>query len=81
MEFGRVPAEILDQIHFDLPADPAFNATVLAGVKLANPKVYVGCAKWAATAADKDFKFCPKMYQGITHRGALENKQFVHICT
>jgi uncharacterized protein YecE (DUF72 family) len=41
-------------------------------------KIYgpAGIAKWAATAAGKDFKFCPKMYQGITHRGALGNKQF-----
>jgi len=76
MEFGRVPAETLDHIHFDLPADPAFNTSVLSGIKAVNPKVYIGCAKWAATAAGKGFKFCPKMYQGITHRGALGNKQF-----
>lgn len=124
MEFGRVPIETLDQIHFDLPDDPVFNTSVLSGVKVANPKIYLGCAKWgrtewvgkiyppktkekdflqhyvqhynsielnathykiygaagiakwAATAKDKDFKFCPKMYQGITHRGTLGNKQF-----
>lgn len=41
-------------------------------------KIYgaTGIAKWAAVAGDADFKFCPKMYQGITHRGALGNKQF-----
>lgn len=42
-------------------------------------KIYgpLGIEKWAAQAKDKDFKFCPKMYQGVTHRGALNNKQFV----
>jgi uncharacterized protein YecE (DUF72 family) len=35
-----------------------------------------GIAKWAAKAAGKDFKFCPKMYQGVTHRGSLLGKQF-----
>lgn len=34
-----------------------------------------GIAKWADKAGDKDFMFCPKMYQGVTHRGALSNKQ------
>ncbi|MES2849934.1 MAG: DUF72 domain-containing protein [Bacteroidota bacterium] len=33
--------------------------------------------KWTANAAGKDFKFCPKLYQGITHRGSLSNKQFI----
>lgn len=42
-------------------------------------KIYgaTGIAKWAAKAGDKDFKFCPKMYQGITHRGSLLNKDFI----
>ncbi len=42
-------------------------------------KVYgaAGIAKWAAKAGDKDFKFCPKMYQGVTHRGSLLNKEFI----
>lgn len=31
-------------------------------------------AKWAAQAKGKPFKFCPKMYQGITHRGSLKGK-------
>lgn len=41
-------------------------------------KIYgaAGIAKWAAKAGDRDFKFCPKMYQGITHRGSLLNKDF-----
>lgn len=33
-----------------------------------------GIAKWAEKAADKDFLFCPKIYQGVTHRGSLTNK-------
>jgi uncharacterized protein YecE (DUF72 family) len=42
-------------------------------------KVYgaAGIAKWAAKAADKNFLFCPKMYQGVTHRGSLLNKEFI----
>jgi uncharacterized protein YecE (DUF72 family) len=42
-------------------------------------KVYgeEGIKKWAAHATGKDFKFCPKLYQGITHRGSLLNKQFI----
>lgn len=42
-------------------------------------KVYgeAGIQKWAAQAAGRDFKFCPKLYQGITHRGPLGNKQFI----
>lgn len=42
-------------------------------------KVYgpAGIAKWAAKAGDKDFIFCPKMYQGVTHRGSLKVKDFI----
>lgn len=43
-------------------------------------KVYgpAGIAKWAEKAAGKQFKFCPKLYQGITHRGNLNhNKRFI----
>ena len=42
-------------------------------------KIYgaTGIAKWAAKAGDKDFLFCPKMYQGVTHRGGLLNKEFI----
>ncbi len=36
-----------------------------------------GIAKWAEKAKDRDFKFCPKMYQGVTHRGSLAGKEFV----
>jgi len=42
-------------------------------------KVYgeAGIQKWAEKAAGRDFKFCPKMYQGVTHRGSLAGKQFI----
>ena len=42
-------------------------------------KVYgeVGIKKWTDKAGNKDFKFCPKMYQGITHRGSLKGKNFI----
>lgn len=42
-------------------------------------KIYgaAGIAKWAAKAGEKDFMFCPKMYQGITHRGSLKGKDFI----
>jgi uncharacterized protein YecE (DUF72 family) len=36
-----------------------------------------GIAKWADKAKGKDFKFCPKMYQGVTHRGSLKGKDFI----
>jgi uncharacterized protein YecE (DUF72 family) len=36
-----------------------------------------GIARWAEKAKGKDFKFCPKMYQGVTHRGKLTGKEFV----
>jgi uncharacterized protein YecE (DUF72 family) len=35
-----------------------------------------GIAKWAAKAGDRHFIFCPKMYQGITHRGSLKGKAY-----
>jgi uncharacterized protein YecE (DUF72 family) len=125
MEFGRVPENELNQIDFSLPAEPAFNKTILKGKPAKNAKVYMGCAKWGreewlgkiyppmtkerdflkhyvqhynsielnathykiygegmiekwiADAAGKDFKFCPKMYKGVTHFGGLKNKQFL----
>lgn len=42
-------------------------------------KIYgpVGIAKWREKAEGKKFLFCPKMYQGITHRGKLKGKQFI----
>lgn len=42
-------------------------------------KVYgpAGIIKWAEKAKELDFVFCPKMYQGITHRGNLKGKTFI----
>lgn len=42
-------------------------------------KIYgeAGISKWADKAKEKDFKFCPKMYQGVTHRGSLKGKDFI----
>jgi len=42
-------------------------------------KVYgeAGIKKWTAKVGTNDFKFCPKMYQGITHRGSLKGKDFI----
>ncbi len=125
MEFGRVPENELNSIDFSLPAEPAYNKSILKGKPVKGPKIYFGCAKWGreewvgkiyppktkekdflqhyvqhynsielnAThykvygeggikrwtekAAGKDFKFCPKMYQGVTHRGSLNGKQFI----
>ena len=125
MEFGRVPENELNSIDFSLPAEPAYNKSILKGKPVKAPKIYLGCAKWGreewvgkiyppktkekdflqhyvqhynsielnAThykvygeggikkwtekAAGKDFKFCPKMYQGVTHRGSLTGKQFI----
>jgi uncharacterized protein YecE (DUF72 family) len=125
MEFGRVSEHELNDIDFSLPAEPAFNKTILGGKPNKNAKIYLGCAKWgreewvgkiyplktkekdflqhyvqhynsielnathykvygepsikkwAEKAAGKDFKFCPKMYQGITHRGSLKGKDFI----
>ena len=42
-------------------------------------KVYgeTSIAKWAEKVKGKDFLFCPKMYQGVTHRGSLKGKDFI----
>src|SRR6187551_886682 len=42
-------------------------------------KIYgaAGISKWKEKAKGKDFKFCPKMYQGVTHRGSLKGKDFI----
>lgn len=31
--------------------------------------------KWAERAGEKDFRFCPKVYQGISHEGHLTDKE------
>jgi len=46
MEFGRVTPKEIDAIDFSLPKEPFFNQHILPGKKSADPKVYVGCAKW-----------------------------------
>ncbi|MFN3664765.1 MAG: DUF72 domain-containing protein [Sediminibacterium sp.] len=42
-------------------------------------KIYgaTGIARWAEKAKGMDFRFCPKMYQGVTHRGSLKGKDFI----
>lgn len=42
-------------------------------------KVYgdAGIRKWTEKAKGKDFRFCPKLYKGITHRGSLKGKDFI----
>jgi uncharacterized protein YecE (DUF72 family) len=41
-------------------------------------KIYgaTGIGKWKEKAKGKEFLFCPKMYQGVTHRGTLKGKEF-----
>ncbi len=125
MDFGRLPEKKLNTVDFGLPPEPAFNQTVLSGVKAQNPAVYIGCAKWGrkewigkiypkgtreanfldeyvkhynaielnathyklykpaeikkwtAKATNPDFKFCPKVYNGISHVGSLNDKKFL----
>ena len=36
-----------------------------------------GISKWKEKAKGRDFLFCPKMYQGVTHRGTLKGKEFL----
>jgi uncharacterized protein YecE (DUF72 family) len=36
-----------------------------------------GIRNWAEKTKGKDFLFCPKMYQGVTHRGSLKGKDFI----
>jgi len=42
-------------------------------------KIYgaAGISNWKEKAKGKDFLFCPKMYQGVTHRGTLKGKEFL----
>ncbi len=42
-------------------------------------KIYgaAGIGKWKDKAKGRDFLFCPKMYQGVTHRGGLKGKEFI----
>src|SRR5262245_34823925 len=36
-----------------------------------------GIGRWKEKAKGKDFLFCPKMYQGVTHKGSLKGKEFL----
>ena len=36
-----------------------------------------GISRWKQKANGKDFLFCPKMYQGVTHKGSLKGKEFL----
>ncbi len=47
MEFGKVPADVLERINFTLPPDPAVTTEVLktSGQKK-KTEFHVGCAKW-----------------------------------
>lgn len=115
MDFGKLGAEELKVTDLTLPPDPEWNRTILTGSKMADPKIYVGCAKWGRTEwvgkiyppgtkeaqfldhyvehynsielnathykiypspsirkwadkpAGKDFLFCPKVPQSISH--------------
>ncbi len=83
MEFGRVPENELNKIDFKLQLDPSFNNYVhhynSIELNATHYKVYgpIGIQKWAAKAKGKDFIFCPKMFQGVTHRGTFKGKDFI----
>lgn len=36
-----------------------------------------GISRWKEKAKGRDFLFCPKMYQGVTHKGGLKGKEFL----
>lgn len=46
MEFGKVADELVKQVDFTLPPDGAQTALTLKGKKNADPRFYIGCAKW-----------------------------------
>lgn len=46
MKFGHVETSELDQLDLSLPADHPGNGPFLAGGRVKDPGVYVGCAKW-----------------------------------
>jgi uncharacterized protein YecE (DUF72 family) len=123
MNFGDLPIKEFNKLKFPLPPEPVENAKLLTGKPARNPKIYIGCGKWArkewignlypagtkardflpayisnfnsvelnathyklykpaqlkqwsAKSAGIDFKFCPKVYKGISHYGNLLSKQ------
>lgn len=46
MKFGAVPDQLLPAIDLRLPPEPATNLQVLPGKRVAQPKVYIGAARW-----------------------------------
>lgn len=46
MDYGKVDPEALSTIDFTLPADPPETTALLSKQKKAQPRVFVGCAKW-----------------------------------
>jgi len=127
MDFGKVDKQTLESVDFTLPPDGDFTKLVLTGTRVADPKVYVGGAKWgrkewlgiiypdktkesdflghyvnhfngielnathykiypqagikkwADNAKGKDFKFCPKVPQVISHYTDLGTQKAQHL--
>ena len=123
MKFGALPQESLRGIDLSLPKEPESNALVLPGVRAANPKFYIGAARWGhnswagriypsktpasrfrqlypryfsavelnathykiyepvvlqqwqEAARGRDFKFCPKFPQAISHYSNFKNAE------
>lgn len=46
MEFGKISAEELGNINFDLPSDRKETLRILGGNRGSDLSIYVGCAKW-----------------------------------
>jgi uncharacterized protein YecE (DUF72 family) len=46
MKFGAVPENRLTSIDLSLPKEPFINELVLTGARAADPKVYIGGARW-----------------------------------
>ncbi|MBV8252208.1 MAG: DUF72 domain-containing protein [Chitinophaga sp.] len=46
MKFGLLPASMLEDIDFKLPAEPLFNKRVLKDRPVAHPHIYTGAGKW-----------------------------------
>jgi uncharacterized protein YecE (DUF72 family) len=123
MKFGALPEDHLTGIDLSLPKEPESNALVLPGARPANPKFYIGAARWGHSswigkvyppkttasqfrqlypryfsavelnathykiydpavllqwneaAAGRDFKFCPKFPQAISHYSHFKNTE------
>jgi uncharacterized protein YecE (DUF72 family) len=121
MKFGALPEDRLAGIDLSLPEEPASNAIMLPGSRAANPKFYIGAARWGHSswagriypsktpasdfrqlypryfsavelnathykiydpaalrqwrevAEGRDFKFCPKFPQAISHYSNFKN--------